>query len=134
MYVNFRCCIFGCVLFFFFFKQKTSYEMSISAWSSDVCSSDLSELVVVDIEMNGLAWLFQVPRSRCHLGEGGANRDPGVSLLHNLVRAVPSERTNHAREKGMVIGYDASATPGRRDDRDTEGLGEEAQTIGRANV
>src|SRR3546814_5689604 len=30
----FMCC-------FFFFKQKTAYEMRISDWSSDVCSSDL---------------------------------------------------------------------------------------------
>src|SRR3546814_7396337 len=29
------------VCFFFFFKQKTAYEMRISDWSSDVCSSDL---------------------------------------------------------------------------------------------
>src|SRR3546814_2395868 len=32
--------VFYC-LCFFFFKQKTAYEMRISAWSSDVCSSDL---------------------------------------------------------------------------------------------
>src|SRR3546814_4648060 len=35
-----------CMLFFvrlfFFFKQKTAYEMRISDWSSDVCSSDLT--------------------------------------------------------------------------------------------
>src|SRR3546814_13983722 len=31
-------CLFLC---FFFFKQKTAYEMRISDWSSDVCSSDL---------------------------------------------------------------------------------------------
>src|SRR3546814_6045244 len=33
-----------CLLFFgfFFFKQKTAYEMRISDWSSDVCSSDLA--------------------------------------------------------------------------------------------
>src|SRR3546814_6522946 len=31
------CCVCG----FFFFKQKTAYEMRISDWSSDVCSSDL---------------------------------------------------------------------------------------------
>src|SRR3546814_6828967 len=33
-----------CVLLFylFFFKQKTAYEMRISDWSSDVCSSDLA--------------------------------------------------------------------------------------------
>src|SRR3546814_3685453 len=30
-----------CTFFFFFFKQKTAYEMRISDWSSDVCSSDL---------------------------------------------------------------------------------------------
>src|SRR3546814_3473343 len=30
----------------FFFKQKTAYEMRISDWSSDVCSSDLQELRV----------------------------------------------------------------------------------------
>src|SRR3546814_8693044 len=30
------------VCFFFFFKQKTAYELRISDWSSDVCSSDLS--------------------------------------------------------------------------------------------
>src|SRR3546814_16776136 len=29
------------MLFFFFFKQKTAYELRISDWSSDVCSSDL---------------------------------------------------------------------------------------------
>src|SRR3546814_12078386 len=29
---------------FFFFKQKTAYEMRISDWSSDVCSSDLGDL------------------------------------------------------------------------------------------
>src|SRR3546814_9463217 len=33
-----------CCVGFFFFKQKTAYEMRISDWRSDVCSSDLSEL------------------------------------------------------------------------------------------
>src|SRR3546814_3501991 len=32
-------------MFFFFFKQKTAYEMRISYWSSDVCSSDLKAWV-----------------------------------------------------------------------------------------
>src|SRR3546814_19713968 len=31
-----------CRLLFFLFKQKTAYEMRISDWSSDVCSSDLA--------------------------------------------------------------------------------------------
>src|SRR3546814_1023339 len=33
------CLVVSCV---FFFKQKTAYEMRISDWSSDVCSSDLA--------------------------------------------------------------------------------------------
>src|SRR3546814_8948884 len=41
-------CILLCLdlvfIIFFFFKQKTAYEMRISDWSSDVCSSDLSRL------------------------------------------------------------------------------------------
>src|SRR3546814_7562298 len=32
---------------FFFFKQKTAYEMRISDWSSDVCSSDLRAIAVM---------------------------------------------------------------------------------------
>src|SRR3546814_17560547 len=35
---------------FFFFKQKTAYEMRISDWSSDVCSSDLNDAVNESIE------------------------------------------------------------------------------------
>src|SRR3546814_3696928 len=31
-------------MFFFFCKQKTAYEMRISDWSSDVCSSDLAQI------------------------------------------------------------------------------------------
>src|SRR3546814_9919626 len=33
-------------VFFFFFKQKTAYEMRISDWSSDVCSSDLAAYMI----------------------------------------------------------------------------------------
>src|SRR3546814_6733663 len=33
-----------CGCFFFFFKQKTAYDLRISDWSSDVCSSDLNRL------------------------------------------------------------------------------------------
>src|SRR3546814_6897593 len=42
-------------MMFFFFKQKTAYELRISDWSSDVCSSDLSaELrAMTNIASNG---------------------------------------------------------------------------------
>src|SRR3546814_2337550 len=38
----------------FFFKQKTAYEMRISDWSSDVCSSDLADTVLV-VHPDGLS-------------------------------------------------------------------------------
>src|SRR3546814_2567134 len=44
----------SCSFFFFFFKQKTAYEMRISDWSSDVCSSDL-ELIAKWMSINGRA-------------------------------------------------------------------------------
>src|SRR3546814_10519543 len=43
-------CVFFCV---FFFKQKTAYEMRISDWSSDVCSSDLLLAVALDLGAGG---------------------------------------------------------------------------------
>src|SRR3546814_1936046 len=54
-------CSSSVVSLFFFFKQKTAYEMRISDWSSDVCSSDLDQLVTMDnvhadLSMNDGAW------------------------------------------------------------------------------
>src|SRR3546814_16917534 len=46
MVLNFFC--------FFFFKQKTEYEMRISDWSSDVCSSDLAWIVAHNDEAQRL--------------------------------------------------------------------------------
>src|SRR3546814_8935658 len=42
------------VYYFVFFKQKTAYEMRISDWSSDVCSSDLVTGVTVGLLAIGL--------------------------------------------------------------------------------
>src|SRR3546814_5571147 len=38
---------------FFFFKQKTAYEMRISDWSSDVCSSDLDAALSLMFDVAG---------------------------------------------------------------------------------
>src|SRR3546814_996785 len=43
---------------FFFFKQKTAYEMRISDWSSDVCSSDLGAVFALEV--------FDIPGGRRH--------------------------------------------------------------------
>src|SRR3546814_5974382 len=57
-------CRFDCVWFLlFFFKQKTAYEMRISDWSSDVCSSD-PEATAVDVGEQrrcSSAWRFLQP-------------------------------------------------------------------------
>src|SRR3546814_15284083 len=52
------------MLMFFFFKQKTAYEMRISDWSSDVCSSDLQPLPVAMPHEIGLPGLAQHYRMR----------------------------------------------------------------------
>src|SRR3546814_4392125 len=39
-----------CLFVFFFFKQKTAYEMRISDWSSDVCSSDLPQVEAARVQ------------------------------------------------------------------------------------
>src|SRR3546814_3654311 len=51
---------------FFFFKQKTAYEMRISDWSSDVCSSDLGEGFLAKVDQDDLhfAAIVAVDRSR----------------------------------------------------------------------
>src|SRR3546814_12377880 len=56
----------------FFFKQKTAYEMRISVWSSDVCSSDLllvarrdeiSDLVTLELGISKADSLYEVGRA-----------------------------------------------------------------------
>src|SRR3546814_5876899 len=49
---------------FFFFKQKTAYEMRISDWSSDVCSSDLVS-IESDIPVLGLPACEEAGQSGC---------------------------------------------------------------------
>src|SRR3546814_1661458 len=50
----------------FFFKQKTAYEMRISDWSSDVCSSDLA--ATVQLSLAGASLVFV--DGRCHKAGG----------------------------------------------------------------
>src|SRR3546814_14000388 len=72
--------------FCFFFKQKTAYEMRISDWSSDVCSSDLKVAVAGDR-------LFD-QHLELRVGEEVAPRDVGRPL---------AER-HAARELGRIVG------------------------------
>src|SRR3546814_17760169 len=69
----------SCV-FFVFFKQKTAYEMRISDWSSDVCSSDLLQL--------------------SRLLDGGVDKglDRGLAEEAELAPAEASDEALHAGE------------------------------------
>src|SRR3546814_4849628 len=63
------------VYLFFFFKQKPAYELRISDWSSDVCSSDLILFVVA-----WFAGLFYLPRIFVNLAQT-AQADSKAVLL-----------------------------------------------------
>src|SRR3546814_3388952 len=78
-------------LFLFFFKQKTAYEMRISDWSSDVCSSDLPMAAGLTVAADRLAELAAFLDARFArrlaeidyrpaLGIDGALRPRGASL------------------------------------------------------
>src|SRR3546814_5614205 len=74
------------MLFFFFFKQKTAYEMRISDWSSDVCSSDLIEGTtnMANGTENSMAVFALAPR--------GAMFDLGPSFyMDKLVLPAPAK-------------------------------------------
>src|SRR3546814_1571192 len=60
----------------FFCKQKTAYEMRISDWSSDVCSSDLAHSLHLDPEVEARAHRERFDRAR-H-GAGGAAAEDQV--------------------------------------------------------
>src|SRR3546814_965536 len=54
---------------FFFFKQKTAYEMRISDWSSDVCSSDL-QVLAIDLHFGARPLAEQNAVARLHVQRG----------------------------------------------------------------
>src|SRR3546814_16259928 len=62
------------VCLFFFFKQKTAYEMRISDWSSDVCSSDLLGK--------------RLGEHIVHFAESLAERTRGIADLGNGIAAI----------------------------------------------
>src|SRR3546814_20334005 len=73
----------------FFFKQKTAYEMRISDWSSDVCSSDLPSTAVDD---------RSVPRGA--KPQEGFTRDS--SALHVRHRSAERPRQPGSRQRSLL--------------------------------
>src|SRR3546814_16946282 len=93
----------GCVYYFFFFKQKTAYEMRISDWSSDVCSSDLGPPAQEERAM----LLLGVSTRRLTDGEAIVDVPPMVGRNVDRLDAAPLARVDkleHARELVPAIG------------------------------
>src|SRR3546814_5846194 len=74
------------LVLFFFFKQKTAYEMRISDWSSDVCSSDLQS----GLEKRGKNLLCAF---LCRYSDSARN----VQLLKDRSLRNPRKDLEHAR-------------------------------------
>src|SRR3546814_15421294 len=92
------------LLCFFFFKQKTAYEMRISDWSSDVCSSDLKQAAG--------AGGGNIGRHRpAAQGFGPASAEHGPHPLGGALRAVTAAGGHCARPSGDGGGTAASSRP-----------------------
>src|SRR3546814_13872315 len=91
-------------LCFFFFKQKTAYEMRISDWSSDVCSSDLVEHTVTEA-VTGL----DLVEMQLRLAGGATLRDLGLA---DGAGPAPRGMAMQLRINTETMQPDASATPG----------------------
>src|SRR3546814_9215551 len=80
----------------FFFKQKTAYEMRISDWSSDVCSSDLHFVIRAAFECDGCGKPFKVdiePSTKNWM-----RRQDMLSIAENAIRGgMTSDRSEERR-------------------------------------
>src|SRR3546814_10752497 len=97
---------------FFFFKQKTAYEMRISDWSSDVCSSDLvaftpKELRVANDLSERLGYVGQDSVTKSLTINGLlANRSKSISeqrralLLPQELMQFPTDKRSEERRVG----------------------------------
>src|SRR3546814_2009872 len=91
------CCV-NC-LCFFFFKQKTAYEMRISDWSSDVCSSDLLEV------LDAVDRVTNVTIERRMEGRRAGDPDALVSDNARILEALPWRQIGRASCRERVCQY-----------------------------
>src|SRR3546814_2454226 len=88
------CIVYIC---FFFFKQKTAYEMRISDWSSDVCSSDLTGRIArMRLQARRTARLSEV---RCRTSGRGRVRPDALRLVRSEERRVGKECVSTCRSR-----------------------------------
>src|SRR3546814_5799209 len=121
MFVIFYSVVYGFVVFFFF-KQKTAYEMRISDWSSDVCSSDLGDrgqlLVGQDRVLLTRLRILEGERLGEAVVDGGGRRDRAERGEVAAARAADA-RGLHPRGRSAATGR-AAAT--RRSEEHTSEL------------
>src|SRR3546814_11165819 len=86
--------------FFFFFKQKTAYEMRISDWSSDVCSSDL---FAVALHRHRHAEHGQRQATALELVEDAPGADPAAVLVDRLHAQVAIRVTGGTDDLGQEL-------------------------------
>src|SRR3546814_20918136 len=105
---------------FFFFKQKTAYEMRISDWSSDVCSSDLqSERLVLRAKHRLERDRGAIPGvdHHHHIGEvdhlifGELRARLGIDVVWHAVRRQPRERFGPFQRGALAIAEQARFPP-----------------------
>src|SRR3546814_9727178 len=100
---------------FFFFKQKTAYEMRISDWSSDVCSSDLYSFRLLYLTFFGQERFRDVPHDdhahdahddHAHHGAHEPHESPWVVTLPLVLLAIPSVVIGFITTGPMLFGTD----------------------------
>src|SRR3546814_1881186 len=96
------------VCLFFFFKQKTAYEMRISDWSSDVCSSDLRHQRRTEGTLQDTVEHERFQRSR-HAAQHRREREPRRPDQHHGAASEPrgkrSEEHTSELQSLMRISY-----------------------------
>src|SRR3546814_16415322 len=92
----------GCVVVFgfFFFKQKTAYEMRISDWSSDVCSSDLGGECKI-LELRPLRIIGDVGHENRLAHIGGRSTRADIRSLHHAADGG-AEFSGQARRRKRI--------------------------------
>src|SRR3546814_10672829 len=92
------------VVVIFFFKQKTAYEMRISDWSSDVCSSDLADLDLLGAAQIVDRGLFELQAD--FLGNHGATGEDGHVFEHRLAPIAEARCLDRAHLDDATDGVD----------------------------
>src|SRR3546814_17231753 len=108
--------LFFMICYFFFFKQKTAYEMRISDWSSDVCSSDLPRRNFASLQYS--CRVAQVGQARV-----GARADEGAVDRDVLKRSVRRKvHISHRADRvGAAVGGQVFGTGNRSGGRERLG-------------